>query len=1199
MEIKPFLTAEDIRLLQEQEARSDVPQKRTAEQIQAIYSHGSHILVSASAGSGKTFVMIERIFDMIERGYHIDQLFISTFTVKAAGELKERLEKKINQALTQPRTDQERHHLSQQIQQLPLADIGTMDAFTHKLVSQYAYLLGISPNFRIIQEQSQLKLLQDDVFHDLFNSYMTGSSGHLFRQLVRNFIGKAKDSRPFQELVYDVYRFSQSMAHPQLWLEETFLKGYDHFLKRENFPDQLVTEFLECLATTAAALQDVIDSPDYDVLTKAGKPKADYKKKKEQIATLVQAKLNWEQGLERDLAQLAKSLTQALPATKTITVKGISYPIFQELHQYLDQFRHLDVIVTYQEQARPILVLLQAFMKDFSAQFLAAKIQENAFEFTDISHFAISILEDYPQVRQQFQDKYQEVMVDEYQDNNHLQEQLLELLSNGHNRFMVGDIKQSIYRFRQSDPQIFKDQFERFRAHPDQGQLILLKENFRSQSTVLATTNAVFRRLMDDSLGDVRYDQGHQLLAGSQQQLCSEAKYQSQLLLYDDSQEQAASAGQLDIGEIDVVAKEIIRLYREEKVSFDQISLLVPSRRYNDTIMRTLESYGIPVVVDEMAKNYLQSVEVMVMLDTLRVVNNPLNDYALIALLRSPMFAFNEDDLARIALQSEEPIKFYEKLQLSLSQEGQALNLLTEELVEKIQAFDQTLRRWRQQAKLSSLYHLIWQIYQDKYYYDYVGGQPNGAQAQANLYALAERAYGYEEGGFKGLTRFIQMIDKILANAHDLANVDLLVSTQAVNLMTIHKSKGLEFDYVFILNLFQQFNKQEERQYYALSREWGLGIRYLADLKAEVETFLPSLPVRIETVAFQQIKEDNQVADLSERLRLLYVAMTRARKKLYLVGKESQEKFSSMEALATTAEGYLTAKVRRGMTSFQDWILGLLATFPKEGFNLTESFLGIDDLTPEQIGQVELLDLDVAEVVSQSPNQVFKQALADMECALNYNHQFAASIDLPSVRTPSQMKEFYKPVSDQEGVDLIEKPDLPLNFDLPTFSRQSKVSQTALGSATHELMQRLVLSDRVEKTDLQEALQAVQAEKKVKDRLDLEKLYQFFQTDLGKLLQEHHDQVQREAPFSMLQKDPISREKYIIRGILDGYVVLADRIVLFDYKTDRFKDSQVLVNRYRAQMALYAQALSRSYQIDRVDKYLILLGGQELVISRV
>ncbi|WP_286783133.1 UvrD-helicase domain-containing protein, partial [Streptococcus sp. UBA4344] len=278
MTFKPFLTAEDISSLQQEEAQSSKTQKRTPEQIEAIYSYGNNILVSASAGSGKTFVMVERIIDKILRGITVDQLFISTFTVKAAGELKERLEKKISQALQATKDNDLKTYLNEQLLGLQTADIGTMDAFTQKLVNQYGYTLGISPTFRIMTDKSEQDIVKNDVFSDLFSDYMTGKNKDVFRKLVRNFSGNRKDSSAFRGIVYKIYDFSQATDNPKKWLAEVFLKGAKTYTDFSAIPDQEVSDFLTCLHDTANQLQDVTDLEDYKQKTAKGTPTAAYKK---------------------------------------------------------------------------------------------------------------------------------------------------------------------------------------------------------------------------------------------------------------------------------------------------------------------------------------------------------------------------------------------------------------------------------------------------------------------------------------------------------------------------------------------------------------------------------------------------------------------------------------------------------------------------------------------------------------------------------------------------------------------------------------------------------------------------------------------------------------------------------------------------------------------------------------------------------
>lgn len=1208
MTFKPFLTAEAISSLQQKEAQSSKAQKRTPEQIEAIYSYGNNILVSASAGSGKTFVMVERIIDKILRGIAVDQLFISTFTVKAAGELKERLEKKISQALQQATHNDLKNYLNEQLLALQTADIGTMDAFTQKLVNQYGYTLGISPTFLIMTDKSEQDLIKNDVFADLFADYMTGQNQDIFRKLVRNFSGNRKDTTAFRGIVYKIYDFSQATDNPKKWLAEVFLKGARTYTDFSAIPDQEVVDFLACMHETANQLQDVTDLEDYKQKTAKGTPTAAYKKHLNMIEHLHEWALHFETLYGRDgLGRLATDVADLIPSSPAVTVAGVKYPIFKTLQGRLAGLKHLETIFKYQSESLPLLELLQAFMQDFSEQYLQAKIQENAFEFSDIAHFAIQILEENPDIRELYQDKYHEVMVDEYQDNNHTQERMLELLSNGHNRFMVGDIKQSIYRFRQADPQIFNQKFKDFQEHPEHGKLILLKENFRSQSEVLDTTNSVFTHLMDESVGEILYDGMHQLIAGSPAQKEAHPENKTQVLIYDtdDGGELASSPEeeQINPNEVKLVAKEIIRLHNEGGVAFEDITLLVSSRTRNDGILQTFEHYGIPLVTDGGEQNYLKSVEVMVMLDTLRALDNPLNDYALVALMRSPMFSFNEDELARLALQTSEDetrANLYQKLEHALANQGQHAELVTPVLREKLKDFMTCFSKWRDFAKWHSLYDLIWKIYNERFYYDYVGNLPRAEQRQANLYALALRANNFEKTGFKGLSRFIRMIDRVLESENDLADVEVALPKHAVNLMTIHKSKGLEFKYVFILNVDKKFSIQDMMSPLILSRQNGAGIKYLADMREELDTdVFPTVKVSMDTLPYQLNKRELRLATLSEQMRLFYVAMTRAEKKLYLVGKASSEKLVDKYS-GKSENNHLPVAEREAFMTFQDWMLAIHEAYKDLPFKV--EFVTDEDLTEEKIGQIEVKSAIKPDDLSNNrQSENIAEALERLEAVAELNTKYQSAINLPSLRTPSQVKKLYELVMDTDGVDVMAKKDqVKPSFALPDFSKKAKVEATAIGSAMHELMQRISLSQKVTLEDISKALTQVSAKDEVKARIHLENVLDFFENSaLGQLIQQNTDKIYREAPFAMLKEDPESKEKFVVRGIVDAYLILEDRLVLLDYKTDKYTNSEEIKDRYQGQMALYAEALSKSYHIDQVDKYLVLLGGECLEVVKL
>ena len=1203
-----FLSQEEISELQIEEAQSNKKTKRTPEQIQAIYSSGQNILVSASAGSGKTFVMAERILDQLARGVEIRQLFISTFTVKAATELKERLEKKISQQIQETQDLELKKHLGRQLADLPNAAIGTMDSFTQKFLAKHGYLIDLAPNFRILQNESEQLILKNEVFRQVFEGHYQGQDKDNFSRLVKNFAGRSKDARGLRKQVYAVYEFLQSTSNPQSWLEESFLKGFEkadftvakeklaeaikeNLWDIENFfrhhLDNEAKEFGK--AAYLEAVQQVLD--EIGALTHESTFEQ-YQEALEGVVNISKAKGG------KALTNLSKKAElQALKEAYNQERKAK----FEKLNAFNDQITLLKFQEDYHQESWNLAKTFQVFMSDFVEAYRQRKREENAFEFADISHYTIEILENFPQVRQEYQKRFHEVMVDEYQDTNHIQERMLELLSNGHNRFMVGDIKQSIYRFRQADPQIFNEKFHTFNQDNKEGQLILLKENFRSSSEVLDATNDVFKHLMDKEVGEISYDGMHQLIFGNTD-LQANPENKAEVLLYDkddegDSDEEELATKKLT-GEMRMVIKEILHLHNDKGVPFKDIALLTAARSRNNQVLLALSEYGIPVKTDDAEKSYLQSLEVQVMLDTLRVIHNPLQDFALVALMKSPMFSFDEDELARLSLQnSEDKVQenFYEKLVNAQAKTSLHKDLIKSELHKKLECFMETVHSWRLYSKTHSLYDLIWKIYSDRFYYDYVGALPNGQSRQANLYALALRADQFEKSNFKGLSRFITMIDQVLEAQHDLASVAVAPPKDAVELMSIHKSKGLEFPYVFILNIDQQFNKQDSMSEVILSRKNGLGLKYVARVATEAkEDYVPStIKLSIPSLTYTQNEEELQLASYSELMRLLYVAMTRAEKKLYLVGKGSREKLESKE-YPTNGQGLLTRQTRLDAQNFQDWIWAIYQAFSKEDSHFSVRFEGEDDLTKEAIGELEnkshLQDLSQAD---NRQSDTIREALQMLKEVEVYNQVHWAAINLPSVQTPSQIKKFYEPVMDMEGVVVAgqSKPkETIIQFDLPDFSKTEKVTGAEIGSATHELMQRINLAKQPTLETLTEALEQVQATSAVKDKVNLEKILSFFDTALGQEILKNQDKLYREQPFSMLKRDAKSQEDFVVRGILDGYLVYDDKIVLFDYKTDRYEFASQLVERYRGQLELYAEALSRSYQIDKIEKYLILLG---------
>ncbi len=1258
MKVIPFLTEAEIEKLKQQEAESDESIKKSKEQIEAIYTSGQNILVSASAGSGKTFVMTERILDQLSRGIDISQLFISTFTVKAANELKERLEKNISQKLQETTDLHLKQHLARQLADLPNAAIGTMDSFTQKFLLEHGYLIDIAPNFRILENDRDQLLLKNEVFHDVFDKYYKNQQTKDFYKLVSNFAGNKKDESNFKNQVYKIYDFLQSTSNPQKWLKENFLKGFedaDFTIEK----DKLTEPIKDALFDLESFLRYHQDNDAKEF------PNAAYLDNIQFVLNEISS-LNYKSTIKNYQDVLLRVIDKKNNLTNKKTKTEVPFlkeayndeknEHFVRLEKLGNQIKILNYQERYHEETRALAKTFQSFISDFVEAYRQRKRQENAYEFADISHYTIEILEKFPQVRKDYQKRFHEIMVDEYQDTNHIQERMIELLSNGHNRFMVGDIKQSIYRFRQADPQIFNEKFQHYSQNFQEGKLILLKENFRSSSEVLSATNAVFERLMDKEVGEISYDDMHKLVYANST-ISPNPENKAELILYDESDDkvqiedsdtsedqivgevtknpnkyrllalkiktlQGEIANQIANYELEInnIKKKLADVTDSEKEELNKkikylqseidilrdkpIAILVSTRTYNSQIIQTLSDFGIATTSDSGEQIYLKSLEVQVMLETLRVLHNPLQDYSLVALMKSPMFNFDEDELARLSLQSKSENRIdnlYTKLLNAKSRSGFQNYLITEQLFDKLTGFLETLASWRSYAKTHSLYDLIWKIYNDRFYYDYVGAMPNGVVRQANLYSLAIRADQFEKNNFKGLSNFINLIDKILNLKKDLDEVPAYAPQNAVQLMTIHKSKGLEFPYVFIVDLEKKFNQSDTTDSITLNRNRGLGFNYIADIKTssfEQAMMSNTIKLSIPSLTYSQNVEEAKVATYSEQMRLLYVAMTRAVKKLYLIG--SSDLTNDKEAPAIR-NGLLSSEVRLESKNFLAWILGICRAFPDVKDSLDYHTIKLDELNRKTTTLLDTLTNKKED--SQAHNrqsETIREALEMLKEADEFNIKHQAAINLPRVQTPSQLKNLNNQLKNSEEVSKLQmKKGLPSIFELPDFSSEHVITGAEIGSATHELMQRLDLSQEPTIDSLKESLDLVQIHQSVKDKINLQKILSFFETDLGKEILSNKDKLHREQPFSMLKVDERSNENFVVRGILDGYLLFEDHIILFDYKTDRYQDSTELIERYKGQLSLYEEGLTKGYGISKIDKYLILFGKEEVEVVRV
>ena len=1208
------LTDLEIKALQDNESQKSLP--KTPEQIEAIYRTGTNILVSASAGSGKTFVMTERIINLILNGISVKNLFVSTFTNKAATELKTRLDKKIRETRNNVDDRKKRHLLTTALQELQYADIGTMDSFTLKFLKEHFYLKNIDPSFRLLVDKTEQDVIKQELFDKLVEESLAGKgviSRERFIRVMENFSTDRKIT-PFYTVLDKINTFADSLENPLNWLQDTFMTGFSKYQKYTELPDRFTDGLQESLSDIYRILEANLASGlitgkakiantqeflgNYDYLSSCLKEKKFkdfltlYRELKFQFVPNANNKDNRDEGVE-----LQKKEIKALITTNK-----------ERLDAFVESIKHQEIIENYHDLAKELTSDLQEIALVFYQAYHNYKLEHGMLDYADITHLTIEILQENDTLRTVYQTQYFEVMIDEYQDTNHLQEGMLNLLSNGHNKFMVGDVKQSIYGFRLADPALFMAKYESYQREDSDGVLIRLKENFRSRPEVIQFTNEIFKRLMDKNIGEMVYGEAESLVVGNTAyQTDTSDSLTAELLIYQDQKAKPDDENSLTSDELVVTAQEILKLVKSG-VNYKDIVILVRSKTNNSEIERVLQSYNIPVVLDEGKMTYLQAMEVLVMLDVLRAIDNPLFDISFVSLLKSPLVNFDENDLSIISLQASNDVSFYEKLQLSIAKTGLKQELIPQQLFLKLTAFMTRFDRWTKLSRQDSLYSLIWHIYRDTHYYDYVGGMINGQLRQANLTALADRAADYETSGYKGLFQFINMIDNFITSNNDLTSVNIALPTDSVRVMTIHKSKGLEFPYVFILNFNKKFNTKELSGDLILSRKNGAGIQFTADFKDEIDTEFPYARVKMTTLPHLANSLEKEYQSLAEEMRMLYVAFTRAVNKIYMIAKIDAAKiddagqFIPYQTVSFDQAGLLETSIRKSSQGYLHWILGIYqAMTVKTSLGLKVRLVSDEALQDMSIvDEAPMTSFETLLTASQSFDHVMdtiedvKKAKNILESTDQLNQKYQAGIQLPTVQTPSQIKKRYEQLLPESDV-VINTHHKYSKFEF--FQTDNKVSATELGTAVHELMQSIDFTN-VSRETLKQTISRLSVKEAVKQKIDIDKILTLFTTSFGEFMVANADKMTREAPFSMLKTDEASGEQYVIRGIIDGFIKCDDKIVLFDYKTDHFTTldkMKQICSQYHMQMSLYAESLCAAFKVDRVEKYLILLGGPEKV----
>lgn len=1217
----------------------------TAEQQAAIETRNHNLLVAAAAGSGKTWVLVERIISRItdpaER-LSVDSLLVVTFTNAAANEMRSRIGEALNKVLKQPElTDAElRRHVERQLVLLNAASISTLHAFCQSLVRQYFYLLGIEPNFRVAND-TEITLIKSDVLEAVFEEgYLQGDAG--FLNLIEHYGDEASDDS-LVGLVLKLYDFSRSHPWPDAWLDSLSAAfawppeaGFDDTPWSALLRDKLSLDWEEARQSLEALMAEA---------ARPGNPAAYARTFAEDITIidnlLLAAKTSWT-ALAADMGEVSFPRIASVGKEVAKEVKD-----FFQGQRNKAKKRVTDAKTAYFERSgqelvadlrrvEPLMTELVRLVKTFAARYAQAKREKGIVDFNDLEHLCLAVLrhaeaapgETRPSaVAVQLKAKFREIMVDEYQDTNRVQEEIIRLVANEEqpNLFMVGDVKQSIYRFRLAEPALFMDKYQRYQTGELSGcKRIDLSQNFRSRAGVLHAANFLFCQLMTKRTAELEYGQAEQLNPGPDYPVTELPVLDGpvELILIDKEkpEEETPADQEAGAGGDEIPSLQAADSMEEELSAFEQEAVVIARRiqglmsggyqvydkqaagyrplLYRDIVILLrsvqgkaqalqdrLRQQGIPCYA-ELDSGYFSETEIAVMLALLQVIDNPHQDIPLAAVLRSPLFGLSADELAEIRLCQRQG-----SLWTALQAYGR-----TEAVSAKAQGFLGKLDVWRSLARRKGVAELIWRIYQDTGYYDYAGGMPGGVLRQANLRALYDRARQYESTNFRGLFRFLRFIERLKNKDSDLSVARALgESEDVVRVMSIHKSKGLEFPVVVVADMGKNFNLQDASGLVLCHKELGVG-PYVT---------MPELRFRYPTPARWGIAYKLELETKAEELRILYVALTRAREKLILVG--SANKLAAKSAAWCRAAAEPGEKLPAGQVikakSYLDWV-GMAAARHRDG-ELIRQYGGCGEQpAPElaahpsawSVSIIKAADIKPAEQAGQADDALLAAVsrlepvaggtdTAWVDEILGWQYGCAAAVSKPAKMAVSEIKRRLEVIEREEAAEAFAPKHQAVHARPRFLQAATGLTPVEYGIMLHTVMQHIDLTGDLSPASVKEQALALEMRQLLPPgqaaQVEPALVSGFFTSSLGQRLLKAKE-VWRELPFSLLL--PAEKfypdltgcgEQIFVQGIIDCLFAEDDGLVLLDYKTDAVTSEAELAAKYVAQLSMYAVAIER------------------------
>ena len=1248
--------------------------KWTPEQESAIMSPkdsnlgAQTLLVAAAAGSGKTAVLVERIITRLkdmENPLSVQELMVVTFTKAAAAEMSARIGVALAKAMESTDDKALQARLERQLNLLPSAHISTLHSFCQWVIRSYFYKLDIPPTARIGNE-AEMALLKQEVLENLLKEAYEHNTYGIFD--LSDFFSDDKSDAGLQDKVLSLYEFAMSQSNPDGWMRhavEPYKAAQEQDLRdtlwgRAMWDDQQ-TE-IDRIADRIEQMEPLLESP-------VGPKKWD-KVYQEQLAALAQLKgaQTWSDMVDvcRNLDTFTKaSFTSLGKALEKGEVDGALADEFKSLgSQNKDSLKgmknglfHIDESVLQQQfkDQYPLIHNLVELTIAFHKAYDEAKKEQGIMDFSDLEHLCLALLvepgtEDDPQpseVALELQDTFKEIMVDEYQDTNGVQETIINLISRVDNRFYVGDVKQAIYSFRMADSSLFMNKYNTYGLMNDAVERrIDLAKNFRSHENILAATNFIFYQIMTQEAAELDYGEKESLIPG---RIVEEAPSDwvggaVELHLLDTSDanrsdetdgdsETAGDEPENNERELDFIIQKIKELHASKKQvqnadgSFRQIQWrdFAVLRRslagWGTRAVAAMRQAGIPAVVNE-RDGYFEAQEIQLLLSLLQIIDNPEQDLPMAAVLHSGLVGLDANELGALRLTGDGSLWSVMPLYAEQAQDERLLQFIAH------------IERWRTLSRRHGVADLLWDVYETLDYVNYVGAMPNGLVRRANVMALYERAKGFESSGFRGLFRFLRFVESLRDSNQDMAVANVVTEADdVVRLMTIHKSKGLEFPVVFLSGVQKKFNTMDFNSPLLVDKNGGIGLKgYYPDIRVSY----PSMP----WLYCKSIKSDAMKA---EEQRILYVALTRARDKLFLTGyinkeiKKEKGVGAHIKHAALTQTQALGADLIKAGNSYLHWLLIAFARHLDGGAPLRniielEGETNFDLLDRQCQVKVEIHDgslygdldykADVDETTINTVRALGK--VNDVALPEEIVQRFAFTYPNPvAAKTTAKISvsELKRRFAERDAeavsatdVSMQQKPVIScditedttgenaiLDTSIPTISgteladsvfgrkplaiaaADEVVTGAQWGTLMHEAMQWLPVKKYTQKS-MTDMLDSLQAEGKFSDEerslLSDRSLFGFFNSDLGQRLIASK-RVERELPFSMLfdgnrvYPDVENGERLFLQGIIDTVFVEDDQWVLVDYKTDRVKSGDELIRRYKIQMDLYKEALER------------------------